>query len=74
MWTEGSWRRHATRLVGRRITGLVLELDADVGAIPGLELDDRTVLFVLSDPEGNGPGFLDVRRPDAGAGPSGAAT
>jgi hypothetical protein len=54
---------HYQKLVGRRITGIVAyrshELDGEK-PIWGLELDDRDIAWILCDPEGNGPGFLNV--------------
>lgn len=56
------WGRYASRLVGRRIVGLLVDdSDSDIGAVPGFRLDDGTLVFVLQDPEGNGPGFLEFQ-------------
>lgn len=49
---------HYSRLAGRRITRIV-ESDDDEH-IPGFELDDGKTVWILRDPEGNGPGFLEI--------------
>jgi hypothetical protein len=33
-----------------------------VGPIWGLKFDDGTMAFILCDPEGNGPGHLEIQR------------
>jgi hypothetical protein len=43
-------------LVGRRIRALV----RDEAGLSGFETDDGTRVWILCDPEGNGPGFADV--------------
>jgi hypothetical protein len=57
------FRLHYLKLVGRRITGVVVDQSPkEDGEEPiwGLELDGRDVAWILSDPAGNGPGFLNV--------------
>ena len=44
-------------LVGKRIRGLVRD---DREGFFGFELEDDTKVWVLCDPEGNGPGFPEV--------------
>lgn len=53
------------QLVGRRIVGLIESSD-DYPPIPGLKLDDGTLVWIQCDPEGNGPGFLEIQKGDKG--------
>lgn len=57
--TEASLRS----LIGRKITGIVRDdTFTSRGAIFGLELDDGSLVFILSDPAGNGPGHLYIQK------------
>ena len=53
-------REHLGQLVGRKVTGLVKDPSHDVEPIWGLKFDDGTMAFILCDPEGNGPGHLEI--------------
>lgn len=53
-------KEHYAQLIGRKIVGLV-ETD-DVPPVPGFTLDDGKTVFILCDPEGNGPGFLAIEK------------
>lgn len=50
---------HYLQLAGLTITGLVKD-DSDDKLIYGLKLSDGKIAWILQDPEGNGPGFLDI--------------
>ena len=55
--------KHLSRLVGRRVTGIALdsESEADFGEpCYGLRFANGLVAWIMRDPEGNGPGFLDI--------------
>ena len=43
-------------LVGKRIKGLI----KDESGHFGFELEDKTLVWILCDPEGNGPGFAEI--------------
>lgn len=54
-------QKHYSQLVGRKITGLVEDdTDGNFHSIPGFKLDNGAVCWILCDPEGNGPGFLEI--------------
>ena len=55
-------REHLGQLVGRKVTGLVKDPSHDVEPIWGLKFDDGTMAFILCDPEGNGPGHLEIQK------------
>lgn len=60
--------KHLKSLIGKKVKGLAVdntrETLADFGEpIWGLEFTDGTVAFVMTDPEGNGPGFLEIIKP-----------
>lgn len=46
-------------LVGKRIRGLIKDREGFFG----LEMEDRTQVWILCDPEGNGPGFAEITKP-----------
>jgi hypothetical protein len=54
-------KRHLKPLIGRKITRLFEAEDG--GDDYGFELDNGTLVWVLQDAEGNGPGFLDLQPP-----------
>ena len=66
MSNNGSFAEHYSQLVGYTVTGLAVDdSDEDNFGDPwmGLPLQNgkRTkIAWVLMDPEGNGPGFLDI--------------
>jgi hypothetical protein len=55
------------QLVGKTITGICHDDGADptLGGekIYGLVFDDETIAWILTDPEGNGPGHIDIQKP-----------
>jgi hypothetical protein len=54
---------HLSPLIGRTIKGIVKDdSDPTMETVYGLELDDGTELFILCDPEGNGPGHLSIQK------------
>lgn len=60
-------------LVGKRITGVVRDSlgfggDFATETIYGLRMDDNTIAWIQRDPEGNGPGHLDIANPTPKAG------
>ncbi len=55
------YAQHYGKLIGRKIVGVQLQHDPGFGgALPVLVLDNNTAVFVLSDPEGNDAGHLDI--------------
>ncbi len=46
-------------LVGRRVRTLIRDDEGNFG----FAMEDGTAVWIMSDPEGNGPGFADVTRP-----------
>jgi hypothetical protein len=46
------------KLVGKKVTRVIREEE-----IYGLVFDDETVTWILQDPEGNGPGHLEIQEP-----------
>lgn len=55
---------HYAKLVGRKITSICFQ-SFDGQPLPILVLDDGSTAPVLADPEGNGPGHLDIQPPGA---------
>jgi hypothetical protein len=52
---------HYAQLVGKTISGLVIaEAEGDIDEGIGLKFTDGTIVWILSDPEGNGTGFLEI--------------
>ena len=51
---------HYKRLVDKTIVRLCVCEDEELGTIPGFILDDGTQVLILRDPEGNGPGYLEI--------------
>ena len=50
------------KLIGRRVVGVVKSpARRTMRELYGLAFDDRTVAWVMCDPEGNGPGFLEIK-------------
>lgn len=62
-------RKHLQQLLGKTVTGLVVDNSKDTlldfgEPIWGLEFTDGTVVFAMRDPEGNGPGFMEIIPPE----------
>ena len=55
-------REHLGQLVGRKVIGLVKDPSPGTDPVWGLKFDDGTIAFILWDPEGNGPGHLEIQR------------
>jgi hypothetical protein len=51
--------KHLKPLLGRKIVDLIE--DSDDG-VYGFQLDNGTLVWVLCDPEGNGPGHLEIEK------------
>ena len=51
-------RKHLGQLVGRKVTGLMKDSSQETDPIWALKFDDGRLAFIMSDPEGNGPGHL----------------
>ena len=61
--------KHLKPLIGKKVKGLAVDNTRETLAafgepIWGLEFTDGTVVFAMRDPEGNGPGFLDIIPPE----------
>lgn len=50
------------KLVGKKVVGTCKTPPEDGQEVYGLLFDDGTVAWVLQDPEGNGPGFLEIEK------------
>ena len=61
MGNEKFWKQHYGKVVGKTVAKVVMDAaDHGVGEIYGLMFTDGTVAWILCDPEGNGPGFLEI--------------
>ena len=55
--------KHLSQLAGKKIVGLIEDKDtSDIGEVVGFELNDGTLVWIMRDPEGNGPGHLDIQK------------
>ena len=64
--------RHLSQLIGKRVTGVVHDPSGDPSDIYGLAFEDVSpkgkvsgkgmVAWILMDPEGNGPGHLEIAK------------
>jgi hypothetical protein len=54
--------KHLEPLVGHRIVEIIEDSDYADNGFYGFRLDDGTLVWVLMDPEGNGPGHLDIEK------------
>lgn len=52
------FNNHYGQLRGKTIVNIVKD-----GEFYGLVMDDGTCAWIQQDPEGNGPGFLDIQAP-----------
>lgn len=52
---------HYEQLLGKTITEIRFE-EFDEGNIVVLKFNDNSTAVVMCDPEGNGPGFLDIQK------------
>ena len=51
---------HLEQLVGKTVCEVRRDADEDLGEVYALVFKDGTVATILRDPEGNGPGHLDI--------------
>lgn len=54
------WIKHYSQLKGKTITEVHVDSEHELFA---LGFDDNTTAWILCDPEGNGPGFLEIENP-----------
>lgn len=53
--------KHYSQLICRKVIGVVRMPAGETGEeMYGLLFDDETIAWILRDPEGNGPGFLEI--------------
>ncbi len=52
---------HLKKLLQKTVVNLVVDNHSDSG-IWGLKFNDGTIAWILCDPEGNGPGHLDITK------------
>jgi hypothetical protein len=50
---------HLSRLIEFKVDGIVKSTSGLYGLVLKLE-QERLIVWIMSDPEGNGPGFLDI--------------
>lgn len=54
---------HLHQLVGKKVTGIAKDEDGgEFDTAYGLMFDDGTIAWIMCDPEGNGPGWLDIAK------------
>ena len=58
---DAHYERHYLRLVGKTILAVVKDPTHDMGTVFGLQLDSGETVWILCDPEGNGPGHLELQ-------------
>jgi len=59
--------KHLEQLVGKKVVSTVRDGGSDyTEECFALIFNDGTVAWIMSDPEGNGPGHLDIVRPTGG--------
>jgi len=51
--------KHLSQLKGKTVKAI--NVDDQDDRVYGLEFEDGTTAWILCDPEGNGPGFLDIQ-------------
>lgn len=61
--------KHLKRLVGKKVIAPAIDDSKDTlldfgEPIYGLMFEDETVAWSMRDPEGNGPGFLEIQPPE----------
>lgn len=52
--------KHYSQLLGKTVQNLLVDNLADNGPCFGLKFTDGTKAWIMCDPEGNGPGHLDI--------------
>ncbi|MEN6550160.1 MAG: hypothetical protein ABFE07_29300 [Armatimonadia bacterium] len=58
--TQDYIAEHLHQLVGKKVTGVAKDSDSEFDATYGLMFEDGTIAWIMCDPEGNGPGHLDI--------------
>lgn len=59
---HSAWCTHYARLIGKTVNGLAFDNESIPGqTCYGLRFTDGTIAFIMCDPEGNGPGFLEIQ-------------
>ena len=59
-----AFEKEYSKLVGKTVRQVVHDQGSGIGRVYGLQFTDGTIAWVLQDPEGNGPGFLEVQKPE----------
>jgi hypothetical protein len=57
---------HYGQLVGKEVSGVVEDASGEFPCY-GLQFTDGSIAWILADPEGNGPGFLEIPPPKRNA-------
>ena len=52
--------KHLSQLVGQTVTKIICDPDDDIGTVYGFQTHTGMTVWVLQDPEGNGPGHLEI--------------
>ena len=59
-----AFEKEYSKLVGKTVKRVVNDGGHGMTAkVYGLQFTDSTIAWILQDPEGNGPGFLDLQAP-----------
>jgi hypothetical protein len=56
---------HLNQLRGKTVKEVIVDPSHDLGPVYGLTFTDGTDAWILCDPEGNGPGHLDIVKPQS---------
>lgn len=60
-----AFEKEYSKLVGKTVKRVVNDGGHGMTAkVYGLQFTDSTIAWILQDPEGNGPGFLEVQKPE----------
>lgn len=54
--------KHYKKLIGKTVESLVMDQSNAHETFFGLKFHDGTIAWILQDPEGNGPGHLDITK------------
>jgi hypothetical protein len=57
---EELYKTHYSKLVGKTVAKVVKNKTSGSDSFYGLMFTDGTIAWISCDPEGNGPGFLDI--------------
>jgi len=52
---------HYGKLTGKTVKAIVTDGGIEGGECYGLQFTDGTIAWIMRDPEGNGPGWLDLQ-------------